>query len=337
MSESTKMLDPELRIALCDDEASSLVVMEMLVASSLRLMGLSESRVSIRSASDYQSAEELVAEPGLDLLLVDLMWPGQGNTEWKRGLALVELAKRMNRELLVVLVTSKVEQEKDFRNEARRAGADLALTWDEAFGAGRMSTVSEFAERLRSRIMSVVPTVSSVRDAVVGLVGIDTVSYSEKGDSLQVDIVRSFLAYVSESWHSYARQDVRPFFVFTGDGLFLGLSGEAGPRLALSVALDVWGKLTALVRYETRIAVHFGPVKLVGLSSGVDQMVGNSVNWLFRAVNAAAANDLVITEEYYKSILNYGREGVGGYKFSRRESQAKHGRALVVYDVRRVE
>jgi hypothetical protein len=121
--------------------------------------------------------------------------------------------------------------------------------------------------------------------STMGLVGLDTVAYSEEGDRTQVEVVKSFLTYASESWKSVVASDplVRTHVLFTGDGLIVGLSGSSGARLALDLSLDVRRKFDALAGYETRMAVHAGPVSVVTMNDGSLQLLGHSVNWLNRA------------------------------------------------------
>lgn len=329
----TTIPNPVLKIVLCDDEADGLVLMRELVKATLRWIKVSLDSVSIETTDDPTRAEELASSGTADLLITDLMWPIDRKTEWRQGLTIAETARSASDRTVVVVVTSKTDQQETFRADARQRGASLALTWDEAFGSGKVSSAKDIARGLAPSVASAVPQIVKTERATIGLVGLDTVAFSETDDSIQDKVVRSFLSYMSDAWDEVAQAQVRPVFVFTGDGLFLGLVGDAGPRLAFDVAVNAWRQFTSLARYKTRMAVHSGPVNLATLSTGHQQMLGHSVNWLFRAVNAAPDDGLVVTEEYRASVLQGGREAVPGLEFRRRETVAKHDRKLVVYDV----
>lgn len=331
------MTTSQLSIAICDDDPAALVLMRELVRVTLRFLEVELDSCKVETAESPIKAEELASSGSFDLLITDLMWPIAGPTEWRQGLTIAETAKAANARTVVVVVTSKTDQEQDFRDASRQRGADMALTWNEAFGPGKISVAKDLAKRLAPSTASSVPQVVSIERATIGLVGLDTVAFSEEDDAVQEAVVKSFLGYMSDAWTRVARDRmrVRPIFVFTGDGVFLGLVGDAGPRLALDVGVTAWQQFTKLARYKTRIAIHSGPVNIATLSSGVQQLLGHSVNWLFRAVNAAPDDGLVVTDEYLTSVLQGGREMPPGLGFQRREAEAKHARALIVYDVRR--
>ena len=323
-----------LRIGLFDDRDDGIVLMENLVSVVLHHLNLETSDVEIRSATRHLDAERIATTGECDLLLVDLMWPGATpGQEFRAGLNMVEMAKAANPRSVVAVITSKADQEQRFRDESRRRGADVALEWDEAFGSGKVATARDLAGRLAPAASWAVPRVERIERKTVGLVGLDTVAFSEQDDKVQTGIVESFLRYVNEAWSEVERPSrVRPIFLFTGDGLFLGIEGDAGPRLALDVAIASWRGLTTLARYEVRVTVHSGPAEIVTLSTGGHQLVGHSVNWLFRAVGKTPDGGLTVTEEYYKTVLQDGREQVPGWSFTRREEVAKHGRPIVLFD-----
>lgn len=328
------MSQAQLSVALCDDDLSGLLAMESLLNATLRILRVDRKDVRVDTFTDASEAETHVYSENLNLLLTDLVWPGGGAGEWRSGLTIAEAAKAANPLTVVAVITAKPDQETSFRDAARRRGADFAFTWDEAFGEGKIQTAKDLAKRLAPALASAVPQIVGVEQTQVGLVGLDTVAFSEEDDAIQEQVVQSFLRYMSESLTVLQGAPlVRPVFVFTGDGVFLGLAGERGPRLALEVAVEAWRKFTHLARYRTRIAVHCGPVRIATLSSGHQQLLGHSVNWLFRAVNAAPDDGLLVTDEYYSSVLQAGREAVPGVRFVRREAEAKHGRLLVVWDV----
>lgn len=328
------MTTSQLSIAICDDDPAALVLMEELVKTTLRFLDVERDSVELLIAKDHLTAEELASSGSLDLLITDLMWPIAGPTEWRQGLTIAEVAKTASSaRTVVVVVTSKTNEEQDFRDAARQRGADLALTWNEAFGSGKITVAKDLAKRLAPSTASSVPQVLTIERATIGLVGLDCVAYSESDDFVQEEIVKSFLGYMSAAWSRVPSQQVRPIFVFTGDGVFLGLVGDAGPRLAIDVGVTAWRQFTRLARYRTRIAVHSGPVNIATLSTGNQQMLGHSVNWLFRAINAAPDDGLVVTDEYFESVLQGGREKPAGLHFQRREAEAKHDRLLVVHDV----
>lgn len=323
----------QLSIAICDDDGPALALMEELVNTILRLLNIEKDDVELTPTQDRGEAEILASSGKLDLLITDLMWPGVGETEWRQGLNIVEFSRLASPRTVIVLVTAKTAAEKDFRHAAQQRGADWALTWDEAFGSGRGTYARQIAQKLSPNITSAVPEIVGVDRTTIGLVGLDTVAFSETDDNHQHDIVKSFLGHVSDAWSQSAVRHVRPVFVFTGDGLFLGLVGDEGPRMAFDVGTAAWRHLTRLARYQTRMAIHSGPVNVATLSTGGQQLLGHSVNWLFRAVNAAPDDGLVVTDEYYASVLQGGREPTPGFSLGRREAEAKHGRPLVVHDV----
>jgi CheY-like chemotaxis protein len=324
---------PQLTIGLFDDSEDGLVLMEDLLNATLRFLRIDGSDVNVLRVADHREAERIAATGDCHLVLTDLMWPVAGDREWPEGLNIAEVAKTANPRSVVVVITSKANQEGDFRDESRRREADLAFTWEEAFGSGKINNAKNLARRLEPSISSAVPKVERVARTTIGLVGLDTVAFSEEDDDIQLAVVKSFLSYMDEAWATVARPLVRPTFVFTGDGLFLGLAGDAGPRLALDVALIAWQRFTNLARYKTRLAVHSGPVNVATLSTGAEQLLGHSVNWLFRAVNAAPDDGLVVTDEYFATQLQGGRETPPGFSFTRRADVAKHDRPLVVHDV----
>lgn len=323
----------QLSIAICDDDGPALALMEELVNTILRLLEIERDDVELTPTQDHREAENLASSGKLDLLITDLMWPGVGETEWRQGLNIVEFARSANPRTVIVLVTAKTAAEKDFRHAAQQRGADWALTWDEAFGSGRGTYARQIAQHLSPNITSAVPKIVGVDQATIGLVGLDTVAFSETDDDFQQDIVKSFLGHVSDAWSQFAVRRVRPIFVFTGDGLYLGLVGDEGPRLAFDVGSAAWRQITRLARYRTRMAIHSGPVNVAALSTGGQQLLGHSVNWLFRAVNAAPDDGLVVTDQYYATVLQEGRAPTPGFKFERRQTEAKHGRELVLHDV----
>ena len=326
-------MNPSLTIGLFDDSDDGLVFMEDLVDVVLLFLRTDKHDVELRKAADHREAERLAATGECDLILVDLMWPIAAGAEWREGLNVVEIAKAANQETTVVVITNKADREERFRDESRRRGADLALEWDEAFGSGKVGLAKDLANRLAPIATWAVPAVKSIERMTIGLVGLDTVAFSEEDDATQIRVVKSFLGFMNEAWEQVAQPFVRPIFVFTGDGLFLGIEGNSGPRLALDVGVAAWRGFAKLAGYRVRLAVHTGPVNVVTLTTGGHQMLGHAVNWLFRAVGEAPENGLVMTEEYYRSALSAGREVVPGLAFTPREGVAKHQRPIVVYDV----
>lgn len=330
------MTSPQLSIAVCDDDpGAALVLKNELVKQILRSLKLTEDdpSVSVVCISDYLKAEDLAATGSLDLLITDLMWPVAGKGELRQGLGIAAAAKKANARTVVMILTAKTDQEKNFREGALLSRSDIAHTWDEALGPGKADLAERIADRLRPSVTSLVPQLERIERATIGLVGLDTVKFSEEHDGVQEGVVKSFLGYMAEAWTVVGPKHVRPIFVFTGDGVFLGLVGDDGPRLALDVGVAAWRQFTSLAGYRTKIAIHAGPVNIATLSTGTQQLLGHSVNWLFRAVNAAAEDGLVVTDEYFSSVLQGGRELVPGLSFHRREAEAKHGRPLVVHDV----
>ena len=322
----------QLVIGIMDDSPDGLVLMKELAASVALYLGLDEASVTHKATQDRREAERIAASGECQLLLTDLMWPAERQAQWRQGLAIAEMAKTANPRSVVVVITGKQEQERDFRTEARARGADTALTWDEAFGSGKMQSARDLAHLLAPGVSSLILGVESSARSTVGLIGLDTVAYSEQDDDTQLAIVRSFLTYTRESWQEASTPLARPVILFTGDGLIFGIVGEEGPRLALDVAVKVWKKLNSLAKYETRIAVHAGPVNVVTLSNGSLQLLGHSVNWLCRAMNATANGALSVTDEYRSTVLQGGREIVDGLTFARRETTAKHDRVLIFHE-----
>lgn len=327
------MTASQLVVCMMDDSPDGLVLMEELVDAILLYLPLDKDAVELCTTSDRREAEKLAASGRCDLVLTDLMWPNQAGSDWRAGLTIAELAKAANPRSVVVVITGKQDQERDFRTEARARGADKALTWDEAFGAGKVPAARELARALAPGVSSLVLEIESVVRTTVGLVGLDTVAYSEADDGTQLGVVKSFLSYTRESWEEVGLPLVRPIFLFTGDGLILGIAGDPGPRLALDVAAVTWERLRSLAGYRTRIAVHAGPANIATLTNGMPQLLGHSVNWLCRAMNAAPDGGLVVTSDYFDTVLQAGREKVPGLEFTKREETAKHDRSLVVYDV----
>lgn len=324
-----------LVVGVMDDSPDGLVLMEDLVDATLLFLKVDKSAIEIRRTRDRREAERISTSGECHLVITDLMWPVDGGPAWRAGLTIAEMAKTANNRSVIVVITGKQDQERDFRTEAKARGADVALTWDEAFGAGKVTSARDLARRLAPGVSSLVPEISSLERTTVGLVGLDTAAYSEEDDETQLEVVKSFLLYVREAWVNVAGPLVRPIFVFTGDGLFLGIAGDGGPRLALDVAVGAWRRFDKLAGYKTRLAVHVGPATIATLSSGAQQLLGHAVNWLFRAINAAPERGLVITDEYFASVLQDGRESPDGLRFRRREEIAKHGRLLVIHDVMR--
>ena len=181
-----------------------------------------------------------------DLILVDLFWPGDDNTPWRTGLTITEVAKAANERTVVVLITSKEDEDRDFRTAAKARGADVTLTWKEGFGPGKVLSSREIAKVLAPTVASRVPTITRTDQSLMGLFGLDTVAYSEESDETQIEVVKSFLGHTSEVWNELASPLVSVVFVFTGDGLVLGIGGDTGPRLALNVALRVSDRLAKL-------------------------------------------------------------------------------------------
>ncbi|MBK7019705.1 MAG: hypothetical protein IPH38_08965 [Candidatus Microthrix sp.] len=280
----------EFTVGILDDSDSGLGIMEELVDAVLRNLGHDKSAVALRPSSDRREADIIAASGDCDLLLVDLMWPDGDGAEWRSGLDIAQTGKNANQSSVVVVITSKQNQAEDFRTDAKARGADLTYTWREAFMEARALTAKEIADRLSSAASHLIPMIVDSNQSTMGLVGLDTVAYSEEGDRTQVEVVKSFLTYASESWKSVVASDplVRTHVLFTGDGLIVGLSGSSGARLALDLSLDVRRKFDALAGYETRMAVHAGPVSVVTMNDGSLQLLGHSVNWLNRAMNAAA-------------------------------------------------
>lgn len=324
-----------LVIGMLDDTDAGIVFMEELVEAVLRQMGVDKASVDLKRSSDRREAEAIAASAACDLLLMDLVWPVEGGPSWRIGLDLAQTAKSANSRTVVVVITGKQDEERNFRTDAKARMADFAFTWREAFGEGKVLAAKEVAHALAPAMSALVPEIASVSSSTVGLVGLDTVAYSEEDDATQVGVVKSFLAYTRECWEDLATPSVRPVFVFTGDGLILGLVGDLGPRLALDLAVAVWRRLEKLAGYKTRLAVHAGPTSIATLTSGSQQLLGHSVNWLCRAIDTASQGGLVVTEEYFTSVLQAGRETVPGLRFTRREDAAKHGRPLIVHDVTR--
>lgn len=326
-----------MRIGLFDDNDDGIVLMENFAEAVLRILKIDAKSVAFEKTNKHVEAERIASSGACDLIITDLMWPVAGVHEWKEGFNIADFAKRANPRTITVVVTSKAEQETDFREESRGRLVDLSLTWKEAFGAGKVAAANDVARHLELMSPSAVPRINSVeRAASVGFVGLDTVAFSEQNDEIQLSIVKSFLCYMDEAWATVARPLVRPVFVFTGDGLLLGLVGDAGPRLALDLGISAWNSFTSLARYRTRMAIHAGPANVVTLASGVQQLLGHSVNWLFRAVNAAPDEGIVVTDEYMTSVLQGNREQPAGLRFTRRETTAKHARPLVIHDVERL-
>lgn len=71
----------------------------------------------------------------------------------------------------------------------------------------RALTAKEIADRLSSAASHLIPMIVDSNQSTMGLVGLDTVAYSEEGDRTQVEVVKSFLTYASESWKSVVASD----------------------------------------------------------------------------------------------------------------------------------
>jgi hypothetical protein len=326
------MTSNQLVVGILDDSPGGLALMEELAEAVVRELGIDMSSVDPRRASDRRSADRIASSGACHLLLIDLVWPMEGGSPSRVGLDLAEVAKDRNPRTVVAIITGKEEEERNFGTDARARGADFALTWREAFAEGKAQSAKRIARELAPPLSVLVPLVESVQSSTIGLVGMDTVAFSERDDRTQVDIVRSFLSHTQDCWRETAVPMVRPVFLFTGDGLLLGLIGDRGPRLALDLGIAMWRRHERLAAYGARFAVHAGPTTVATLTSGSLQLVGTAVNWLVRALNATRDRGLTVTNEFRDSVLQGGREEVDGVDFDRREVVAKHGRPLVVWD-----
>ena len=327
------MTQRSLVVGVFDDDVTGCELMSRLAMSVARRIGASEDQVDVKKTQDPRDAEDIAESGVCDLVLTDLVWAVRGDRDPRVGLALAEAAKFANPRAVVVVITANEAQEKSFRTDAKARGASLAYTWSEAFAVGRPQTIREIADALRPLASAAIPGILQSTSETVGLVGLDVVGYSEGDDLKQLDMVRALLGYAREAWTQVPHSDIVPLFGFTGDGLLLGLGGSNGPTVAFDLAERIWRKMRDLAAFPVRLALHAGPVEVVEFDFGPKQMLGHSVNWLFRAVDCAEKGGWVVTEEYYQAYMQAGRRAHPGLNFTKKVYDIKHQRQMTLFGV----
>lgn len=200
------------------------------------------------------------------------------------------------------------------------------------FATRRQRARSPIPERAQ-RTMFGVNRIDSSRREMVYFFAIDTVSFSEASDSDQLSIVTSLLTELAGQTELLSVPGGNVITLFTGDGVIIGIRGAENALAPLRSAVALHRKLQTVYRYEARFGLNCGSVYLLAMSDGSTQMIGHAINQTVRVMGATPANTVAMSEAYYTEVLHQGREPFPGYTFARRESEDKHGNALMYFDV----
>jgi class 3 adenylate cyclase len=169
-------------------------------------------------------------------------------------------------------------------------------------------------EERRSR-MPASPRIQRTAEENIYVLGIDTVDFSSRPDSHQVQIFEDLLNALANNDVSRRVNSDHLVCLLTGDGLFAAFRDVENRHAPLRLALALRELFSNLRTYTLRFGVNSGPASWIELSDGSRQLIGRAINWTARIMDAAEGNQVLMSAEYYEVNVKSAIDHFPGYAF----------------------
>ncbi len=233
-----------------------------------------------------------------------------------------------NRDYLLV-VEDQLREGKDSRFPDLRATARDR-------GASIFVVSREFKREDKGRLEPV-PRIVRTTTENVYVLGIDTIDFSSRPDSEQVQIFADLLNGLAESDVVRRIRGQELICLLTGDGLFAAFRNVENRHAPLRVALSIREIFAHLRTYRLRFGVNSGPASLIQLTNGSQQLIAHAVNWTARVMDAATDNVVLLSEHYYEENVRSASDQFPGYAFERvPDLLTKKGEPVPAYEAKKV-
>jgi|GEM_PF-3693990 len=186
--------------------------------------------------------------------------------------------------------------------------------------------------------MSLLPDFADYTTEHTYVLAIDTVDFSSRTDTVQIQIFRDLLGALSLD--RFVRQvhidDV--VTLLTGDGLLLAFRGIDNRHAPLNIAFSLLDLFKEVRTYSLRFGVNNGPAFWIKMADGSRQLIGHAINWAVRVMSAAEGNTILVSDLYFNEILRPSMNYFRGYKFTKAGGLfTKKGEEIRAYLVEEVQ
>ena len=178
-----------------------------------------------------------------------------------------------------------------------------------------------------------VPEITSNIQDDAFLLGIDTVGFSEHTDRQQYTIFRDILDALRNEEIVLQEGPENLAVLLTGDGAFIAFRGSRSRLSPLRLAVSLQRSFHTLRAYKLRFGVNSGPATWIYFKQTGPQLISHAVNWAARVMSAAEAEQILISDQYYRQYANPARDELSGISFRTiSDLKTKHGESIPAWE-----
>lgn len=160
---------------------------------------------------------------------------------------------------------------------------------------------------------------SSARISTFTLV-VDIERFSARSDEAQLAMFEQMLGVLRE------RRDLSSATcLLVGDGALVIWTDAAVSTAPVEVAFQLYDAWSELAQARIRMGAHAGSAHKLVLNDGRDQFIGDAINKAVRCCSVASPGELVVSEEYYQTVMKPHSRRISSMAWKEDEAEIKHG------------